>query len=206
MKRLFLYLRSASRHVRTSNYFSCTVAASLPLLAPAVAFANVGAHHEPSIADLKHPWINFFTYGVLLYFVAARPLKAAWSGRTEAIRQSVESAQGELHRAEQQLKGIEESTRRAKERQEEVYKELVMQGEAEAIAIIAEAKNKAQRIAHQGRELIAGESRAAELEMRKEMIAKAEDIARARFASGSLSHRNEAYTEAALKSATRLLN
>ncbi len=206
MKRSFSTPASAAHLLSASKSVSTAVLVSLSLFMPALAFASSTAHHDPSLADLKHPWINFFTYAVLLYFLAAKPLKAAWIARADGIRQSVESAQDELRRAEKLLNGIEESTRHTKERQQEVYKELIGQGEAEAAAIIVEAKNKAERIAHQARELIAGESRAAEVALRKDMISRAENIARARFASGGMSHRNATYTDAALKSANRLLN
>lgn len=176
------------------------------IIVPVSAFASGGAHHEPSLAHLKHPWMNFITYAVLLYVLAAKPLKAAWTHRSDAIRKDVESAQDELTRAEKLLNEVEESTRNVKARQADLVRELIAQGEAEALQIVADANAKAQRIAHQAQELIAGESRAAHTALRRDMIAKAESIARARFASGSMAHRNAAYIDAALHSANRLMN
>lgn len=201
-------LRKSSRAPVSWSSLLCLTALTLVpvIFVPVNAFASGGAHHEPSIAHLKHPWINFITYAVLLYILAAKPLKAAWIHRSDAIRKDVESAQAELTRAEKLLQEVEESTRNVKTRQADLVRELIAQGEAEALAIIADANTKAGRIAHQAQELIAGESRAAHTALRREMIAKAESIARAQFASGSMAHRNAAYIDAALHSANRLVN
>ena len=197
-----------SPHMSPLNTSSMARTALLSVVAfvPVLAFASGGGHHEPSLGDLKHPWINFLTYIVLLYVVAAKPIKNAWRGRAETIRADVESAQTELSNAEQALKAVEEATRATKDRQAAVYQELVTQGEAEAAAVIADARARAERIAHQANELIAGESRAAQVAMRRQLIARAEAIARSRFESGAMSHRDSAYVDAALNTAHRLVH
>lgn len=65
--------------------------------------AEGGAHHEPSVWDLKYPALNFvLLFGFLIYKLKA-PLKNMFDKNAESIKSMMESAEKQSKDAEQKL-------------------------------------------------------------------------------------------------------
>ena len=185
-----------------------TVAASLVTVAlfalPAVAEEAEGPH-EGSILDLTSNWINFIIYVALLYVLLRNAIPKAWAARREKIRESVLASKEELDAAERELHAVEALTANLAREQERAKREILEAADLEARAIKGSAAERAERIKAQAKDLLVGEGRSAETQVRASLVARALEIARARFASGDYAARQSSYVDAAIERAKRLV-
>ncbi len=172
----------------------------------AVAFAEEaeGAHHG-SIADLASNWVNFIIYVALLYVLLRNVIPAAWAARRQNIRETVLASKEELEAAERELHTVEALTQNLPREQARAQREIIEQAELEALAIKAAAVERAERTKAQAKDLLVGEGRSAESQVRASLVAKAIELARKRFASGEYSNRQATYVDAAIDRAKRLV-
>jgi F0F1-type ATP synthase membrane subunit b/b' len=169
------------------------------------AWASGGANHEPSIADLGVFWMNFLIYVALLFTLVRKPIGGAWAARRASILNAVTSATDEVGVAERELNATEALLKNLTAEQERARAEIVRQGKVEAEAIVAAAKEKAERMTAQAKELLKGEGRSAEAAFRATLVAKALEISREKFARGEYSAKQPQYVDAALSRAKRLV-
>jgi len=174
-------------------------------VAAACAEGSEGEAHGGSIADLTYSWINFIIYVALLYVLLRKAIPAAWAARREKIRETVLASKEELEAAERELHTVEALTQNLAREQERAKREILEQAELEALSIKAAAVERAERIKAQAKDLLVGEGRSAESQVRASLVAKAIDLARGRFAAGEYSSRQATYVDAAIGRAKRLV-
>jgi len=179
--------------------------ASLPLFASAAHAIEAEGPHHGSIADLASNYINFAIYIAVLYVLLRKAIPNAWLARREKIRETVLASKAELEAAERELAAVEALTQNLSQEQERAKREIIEQAELEAAAIISSAQERAVRIKSQTKDLLVGEGRSAELQVRASLVSRALEIARGRFASGEYSERQGAYVDAAIDRAKRLV-
>lgn len=73
----------------------------------ATAFAESGAHHEPSIKDLLYPAINFVILVFAMDRILRKKLKAMFNKQAEDIQSLMNSAAQKNKDAEEQLKTLQ---------------------------------------------------------------------------------------------------
>jgi F0F1-type ATP synthase membrane subunit b/b' len=178
---------------------------ALTMCMSAYAAASGEAHHEPSISQIAQYWINFVIYIVLLYLALRTTIRGAWAVRRDQIKTSVRQSVADLDKAEEELRSAENLSRTVAAAENSAREEIHRQAEAEAEALIVAAREKADRIRAQAEELILAENRTAEVTLRDELIARAVDIAKERFKAGDLANRQNAYVDAAISRARRLV-
>jgi len=175
------------------------------LIATASAAEEAEGPHHGSILDLVSNWVNFLIYVAVLYVCLRKVIPSAWAARREKIRETVLSSKSELEAAERELAAVEALTQNLLQEQERAKREIIEQAELEAAAIISSAQERAVRIKSQTKDLLVGEGRSAELQVRASLVSRALEIARGRFASGEYSERQGAYVDAAIDRAKRLV-
>jgi len=188
-----------------NNKITSIISASLVVLTVSPAFASSDAGHSPSISDLGVFWVNFLIYVTLLYVFVRKAISSAWAARRESILASVTSATDEVNAAERELNATEALVKNLAADQEKARGDILRQGQAEADAIVAAAKEKSARIKTQAQELLKGEGRSAEASFRAALVAKAVEISRERFSRGEFAAKQEQYLDAALSRAKRLV-
>lgn len=181
-----------------------TAIAAALLLPLSVASAS-GAHHEPSIHDIKLFWVNFLIYAVGVFFLARGPIRRGWAARRARIQENVDNATTQVEIAERELNAIEALTKGLTAEQERVRQEILVQSKAEAEMIVAQAHERAKRIREQAKEMLAGEGRSAESNFKESLVGRAVELARSKFAGGEFAARQQAYVDAAVGSAKRLV-
>lgn len=181
------------------------VSLALVFFPVASAFASSSAHGEPSIADLTVYWANFTVYSILLYVLLRKPIAHGWNARRARIQETVESCASQVASAERELNAIEALTKGLASEQDRARTEIVTQAKLEAEQIVASARTKATRIREQAKDMVAGEGRSAESTFRTTLVARALELARAKFAGGEFSSKQQAYLDAAVGRAKRLV-
>lgn len=171
----------------------------------ASAFASNSAHGEPSIADLTVYWANFAVYSVILYVLLRKPLANGWSARRARIQDAVASSASQMAAAERELNAVEALTKGLSSEQERACAEIVAQAKLEAQQIIQSAHAKATRVREQAKDMVAGEGRSAESTFRTTLVARALELARAKFVGGEYGSRQQSYLDAAVGRAKRLV-
>ena len=176
------------------------------LLTVTASFAEEaeGPHHG-SILDLVENWVNFLIYLAVLYICLRKVIPNAWAARRETIRSTVLSSKSELESAERELHTVEALTQNLTQEQARATREILEQAELEAQAIKAAADERAARIKSQAKELLVGETRSAEAQVRQSLVARALEIARAQFTSGQYAARQQTYVDAAIDRSKRLV-
>lgn len=178
---------------------------ALVILPVASAFASSSAHGEPSIVDLAVYWGNFVVYSIILYVLLRKPLATGWSARRARIQQAVSSSASQVEAAERELNAVEALTKGLTSEQDRARAEIVTQAKLEAEQIVASARTKATRIREQAKDMVAGEGRSAESTFRATLVARALELARAKFAGGEFSSKQQSYLDAAVGRAKRLV-
>jgi F0F1-type ATP synthase membrane subunit b/b' len=169
-------------------------------------FASAWASGGPaSIGDLKSYWINFVIYICLLFICLRKVIPAAWTARREAIQATVRNATRDLESAEAEVKDVETRTRNLEADKRKAMDEIIRQAEAEASAAVSQAREKATRASVQAVDLLKGEGRAAEVEYRSELVARALQLAREKFQQGAFADKEAGYRDAAMARARRLV-
>lgn len=186
----------------------------LLLISVRCAYAESAAH-TPAISDLKYYWVNFLVYLAILYLALRKVVPAAWAARREQISASLQSASAALNTAEQELQAVQDALRGLQEPSsaaagkvsevQALRAEIIRDGQAEAQRIIQDAEHRAARIRAQAREQLAGELRTAQASLRAQLVERAVESARSRFARGDFSHRDGQYRDAAVNRAKRLV-
>ncbi|MEY4700601.1 MAG: hypothetical protein RL326_788 [Pseudomonadota bacterium] len=171
----------------------------------ASAFASSSAHGEPSIADLTVYWANFVVYSVILYVLLRGPLANGWSARRARIQEAVTSSASQVESAERELNAVEALTKGLASEQDRARAEIVEQAKLEAQQIVENARVKATRVRDQAKDMIAGEGRSAESAFRATLVARALELARAKFVGGEYGSRQQSYLDAAVGRAKRLV-
>mgnify|MGYP006274662357 CR=1 FL=1 len=196
----------ARMNTRAALLFIGIAAQLVALAIPAVAYAEEsGAPHHGSVLDLAANWVNFLLYVGLLYFCLRKVIPSAWAARRNKIRETVLASKAELEDAERELDTVQALTRNLAQEQARAKQEILEQAELEAAAIKGSAAERAERIKVQAKELLVGESRSAEAQVRQSLVARALELARAQFASGEFSARQQSYVDAAIDRAKRLV-
>jgi F0F1-type ATP synthase membrane subunit b/b' len=167
--------------------------------------AASGAHHEPSVNDIIFNWVNFAIYGVAVVVLGRGPIRRGWAARRARIQESVDHATSQVESAERELNAIEALTKSLPVEQERARQEIIDQSKAEAATIVAQAHEKAKRIREQAREMVAGEGRSAEGAFKASLVSRALELARSKFVSGEFASRQQAYVDAAVGRAKRLV-
>lgn len=175
------------------------------LIATASAAEEAEGPHHGSILDLVSNWVNFLIYVAVLYVCLRKVIPSAWAARREKIRETVLSSKSELEAAERELHTVEALTQNLSQEQARATKEILEQAELEAKAIKAAADERAARIKSQAKELLVGETRSAEAQVRQSLVARALEIARAQFTSGQFAARQQTYVDAAIDRSKRLV-
>ncbi len=178
---------------------------ALVLLPVAAAFASSSAHGEPSIADLTVYWANFAVYSIILFVLLRKPLSNGWATRRARIQDMVASCASQVDSAERELNAVEALTKGLTSEQDRARAEIVTQAKLEAEQIVASARTKATRIREQAKDMVAGEGRSAESTFRTTLVARALELARAKFAGGEFSSKQQVYLDAAVGRAKRLV-
>jgi len=178
---------------------------SVLVAASSDAFASPSEGHSPSVWELRFLWLNFFLYVGLLYLLLRRPVSSAWAARRQRIEHSVVSATSDMEAAEKELRAIEELVRNLKGEQERAREELLSLTKQEAVAISNEARERAERIRSQAKDLLKGEARSAEASFRGQLVARAVELAKTKFSGGRLAARQDSYVAAAVERAKRLV-
>ena len=171
----------------------------------ASAFASSSAHGEPSIGDLTVYWANFTVYAILLYVLLRKPLSNGWSARRARIQETVANCGSQVASAERELNAVEALTKGLASEQDRARAEIVAQAKLEAQQIVESARVKATRIREQAKEMVAGEGRSAESTFRSTLVARALELARAKFVGGDFAARHQSYLDAAFGRAKRLV-
>lgn len=169
------------------------------------AFASNSAHGEPSIADLTVYWANFAVYSVILYVLLRKPLANSWSARRTRIQDAVATSASRVAAAERELNAVEALTKGLTSEQERARTEIVAQAKLEAQQIIESAHAKAARVREQAKDMVAGEGRSAQSTFRTTLVARALELARAKFVGGEYGSRQQSYLDAAVGRAKRLV-
>ncbi len=71
------------------------------------AFAEEAAHHEPSVMDLKYPFINFVVLVGFIVYKAKKPLSEMFTKKAEDVKSLMESAEKQSKDANQKLQELE---------------------------------------------------------------------------------------------------
>jgi len=193
------------RPLRRPAVLATIALVGLVLSAGRAAAEEAEGPHHGSIADLTSNYVNFAIYLALLYVLLRKAIPNAWAARREKIRETVLSSKAELEEAERELAAVEALTQSLGRDQERAKREIVEQAELEATALKSAAVERAARIKAQAKELLAGEGRSAELQVRASLVARALEIAKSRFASGGFAERQQSYVDAAIGRAKRLV-
>ena len=195
-------------HVPTASHAPSMSASGLLVVAaialPSPVFASAGGH-SPSFADLTFYWVNFILYVGLMSFLLRKPIKNAWVARTARIKQTVLDCTDQVESAERELNAIEALTKGLAAEQERVCQEIVEQANLEAQEILKNANQRAARIREQAKEMVKGETRSAQVSFRSTLVARALELARAKFSAGEFASREQAYVGAAVTRAKGLL-
>lgn len=153
----------------------CFVSTAIPAFA-----AEHGVHHQPSSADLIPYWINFALYLAFLFFVLRKPVPAAWRARAKNIESMATKGAREIESAKTRLEKARGSMRSLSSDMESLATQIRNEGEEESREIVRDAKERASRIAAQGKDLMEGERRSLEGALKREMIGlvmkKAEEL------------------------------
>lgn len=141
----------------SSLFFAAIVAVT-----PNVAFASDGA-------PLMFFWINFLLYCFVIFMIVRKPFALFWQRRRDEIQTAVEAGARELEQAETRLNEARDQFARLDADIVELRKSIESDGEKEAAAIATEATARSERVSSQANDSIAGEQRAMEVSLRKEL-------------------------------------
>lgn len=174
------------------------------LLTPGMLWAAGGAHHEPSVADLFWPAINFFLYIALMTYLLRRPLKEFLASRSAAVDAGVRAAQERRNQAESLYAQAQSKLTNLSREIEKLSQNIGAEGDREAQALVAQARDKAERIKVKARQTVEQEERAVAESLRRELAELAIERARAQL-SGKLNvQSDQAFRNQALKSVNTL--
>ena len=146
---------------------------SLVLLNAATAFAE-GAEHgghagSEGPASLIWPFVNFFIFFGILFYLLKNPFLQAWETRRALIEDGVTRGARELNAAEEflataksQLAAVDTSSRK-------LVDSIVQDTHAESVQLVDEAKRRAEFIARQAVDNLNAEQRHAEVSLRREI-------------------------------------
>jgi F0F1-type ATP synthase membrane subunit b/b' len=185
-----------------SKLFSVSLV--LALIHTSAAMASSG-HSEPRFSDLTFYWINFVLYVAIMAYILRKPIRTGWAARVERIKQSVTRSATDVEVAERELNAIEALSKSLPAEQERIKQQLLEQANLEAEELIKDAHQRAQRIRHQAKELVFGETRSAESAFKRSLVSRAIAIAKDRFGKGELVARDAVYTARALSRADSLI-
>jgi len=189
---------------KLTRFLSPVLLTALPLVVAASnAYASSGG--EPSISDLTVYWVNFLVYVTLMFVLVRKPIANGWAARRARIQETVASCATEVEKAERELNAIEALTKTLAAEQARAREEIISQAKVEAEGIVTQARERAARIREQSKELLAGESRSAESSFRASLVTRALTIAREKFTKGEFAGRQQAYVDAAVDRAKRLV-
>jgi len=132
-------------------------------------------------------------------------LANGWSARRARIQEAVTSSASQVESAERELNAVEALTKGLASEQDRARAEIVEQAKLEAQQIVENARVKATRVRDQAKDMIAGEGRSAESAFRATLVARALELARAKFVGGEYGSRQQSYLDAAVGRAKRLV-
>jgi F-type H+-transporting ATPase subunit b len=160
------------------------------LVAPAVAFASEAAHgeHAPSIGTLVLPIVNFAIFSFVLWRYAWPALRSALADRQAGVSRELSEGDVAHREARTELEKIEALRARSREDADKLIAEIREEGEAQARALLDQARRSAERIRRDAELLAAQEGARAAHGIRAEaadrIVARATEIVRQRFGEG----------------------
>lgn len=141
---------------------------SLLLLVPSVLLAS-SPGHAPSVSDTFLFWPNFLLFCGVLFFLLKDPFRLHWEKRRSEIEDAVNAGANEMEAAKRRLDQARETFARLDHEITELRKAIQEEAGKESEHIRAEAHERAQRVGSQAKDSIAGEQKALEVALRKEL-------------------------------------
>ncbi len=165
------------------------------LAAPSAALASAPGH-EPALSDTFLFWPNFLLFCGILFFLLRDPFRRYWADRREEIQNAVNAGAQEMQAAELRLQEARDTFARLDHEIAELRKSIQEEAGKESEVLRSEAKERAQRIASQAQDSIAGEQKALEVSLRKELaqhvIEQAESLLKNQSNEGNDRERRQA--------------
>ena len=140
--------------------------------------AETGHHAEGHAADLVPYWINFGIYIVALIFLLRNPIASAWSARIVSIEASVSKGRKDREVAQSNLDSAKQRERSKEQTIQNLTLQIEKEAELEVEEVLRDGKERAARIAQQGKEMLQAEEKALGSDLKKmladEVVRRAE--------------------------------
>lgn len=153
----------------THNITRCGLLALL-VLAPIAAHAAAPHGEEAGFWSLRFFWLNFLIYVTAIFFLVKKPFLTMWAARREEIRSAIESAKDESAAARAQLAEAQSKLAGVDKEIEKLSTDIAVEGQREADEVLVSARQRAERISQQAKDLSEGERKATEASIRRELV------------------------------------
>ena len=169
---------------RLGNLAVCLLAMLLVSTYAWAAGDAAHSEHGPAIFSLVWPLANFSLFSFLILRIYRRSVVPLLRDRQISVTQALQESAEKLGNAEQELERVKCSLADISELQAEVVERLERDGQQQSAEIVRNAEAAAERSENDAVRRISGELRKAEEEVRREVIARATELARARLKDG----------------------
>ena len=111
------------------------------VLIPSLVLASGAEHHDVTLfnSDFFYRVFNFAIFAGLLYYLAANPIKAFFTGRTEGIANQLKEIEEKLESSKKDRLAAEENLAKAEEKSKEIVSDATV--EAKMLAANIADKN-----------------------------------------------------------------
>lgn len=118
------------------------IAVVATVLVPSLVLASGAEHHDITMfnSDFFYRVFNFAIFAGLLYYLAANPIKAFFTGRTEGIANQLKEIEEKLEASKQERLAAEENVAKAEEKAQEIISDA--QNEAKMLSANIVEKNR----------------------------------------------------------------
>jgi F-type H+-transporting ATPase subunit b len=139
-------------------------------LMPLAAYAATPHGEDAGFWSLRFFWLNFLVYVTALFFLTRKPFMKMWGSRREEIRSAIEAAKDESASARAQLAEAQSRLAGVNREIEKLSSDIAAEGQREAGDVLTSARQRAERIAQQAKDLSEAERKATEASIRRELV------------------------------------
>ncbi len=153
------------------------------LLLAGAAWAGGGGEHghgaiDPAkLDDLLWRTVNFVVFAVILYKLAAKPIKEFFRKRQTDISSEIQDLESQKIKVQKALREAKAQLAAVAAEREQIIQQYIAEGEAEKAKIIAKAEQAAQRLKDMAAMTIAAETKKAAADLKQEIVEAAVQLA-----------------------------
>lgn len=152
--------------LKISRYLVITAIAFAPL----AAYAATPHGEDAGFWSLRFFWLNFLIYVTAIFFLTRKPFMKMWGSRREEIRSAIEAAKDQSAAARAQLAEAKSKLAGIDREIEKLSSDIAAEGQREAGDVLTSARQRAERIAQQAKDLSEAERKATEASIRRELV------------------------------------